>query len=745
MIKNLGKYELIEEIGRGGFAAVYRARDIELDRIVALKVLHPQHTIDPRFIERFRQEAQVAASLRHAHIITIHEVGAEAGQHYLAMAFLSGQPLNELLVNGPLPVEQAVAIIEQIGSALDAVHAQGLVHRDVKPANIMIDEYGQAILLDFGIVRAAEGTRLTTTMKTLGTPEYMAPEQAELEPGVEVDGRADIYALGIVAYELLVGHPPFTAKNPTAVLYKHIHEPPPAPSSINPNLSSRLERPLLKALAKSREDRFQRASDFAAQLRRALQPQSKTPKKKRAATKIGYRPPWLWLAGGGFALALLLICVGVWFMWPPREETPASTEVAVSVQEVSKTPDNTLHPTLTPTSEPVATSTETSTPSPQPTVTTGDAISAPLTPTPSAEPTATPTVTAPTIISFTADQYSAAAGDSVTLQWELANAQAAYLQYDGIEEDIPASGSKSVAPEKETKYTLVARNEVDETTSDVVISILSPTATPTLPAGRIAFQSNRDGNYEIYTINPDGSGLKRLTDSQFSDTTPSWSPDGLRLAFASDKPDDIFEIYVMNADGSEISRLTTNSAEARTPAWSPDGTRITFVSNRDGDDEIYVMNADGSEQTRLTYDPGEDRAPVWSPDGARITFNSNRDGDFEIYVMNADGSDLTQLTNSPVNAWPAWSPDGEHIAFNSNRDGDFEIYIMNIDGTDLTQLTNNSASDIHPSWSPDSTHLTFHSDRHGNKGIYVISTDGNEVIRLTNNSTTDQFPSWSRQ
>ena len=304
--KRLGKYEILKEIGRGGFAAVYKARDTQLDRVVALKVLHPQLTTDGKFIQRFQQEARTAAGLRHPHIVTIHDVGEQAGQHYLAMTFLPGRTLDQRRAQGPLPVEQTVSIVEQIAGALDAIHERELVHRDVKPGNIMVDDAGQATLVDFGIVRAAEGTRLTTTMAVLGTPEYMAPEQAELDETAEIDWRADIYALGVVAYEMLAGRPPFAGRSPTAVLYKHVHEPPPAPSTLNPDLSSELELALLKALAKGREERFQQAGAFATALRGALLPE-KTPVPEPVPRPQRRQMPTRWLVAGGAILALLLI------------------------------------------------------------------------------------------------------------------------------------------------------------------------------------------------------------------------------------------------------------------------------------------------------------------------------------------------------------------------------------------------------------------------------------------------------
>ena len=270
----------------------------------------------------------------------------------------------------------------------------------------------------------------------------------------------------------------------------------------------------------------------------------------------------------------------------------------------------------------------------------------------------------------------------------------------------------------------------------------APTATPATPSGRIVFHSSRDGNYEIYVMNADGSDITRLTHNSVRDYGPSLSPDGRRIAFQSWR-DDNEDIYVMNADGSDVTRLTENEAADYGPIWSPDGRRIAFTSDRDGNGEIYVMNADGSGQTRLTDNPAADYAPSWSPDGQRIAFGSYRDGE-DIYVMNADGSGQTRLTDGPMpNGTPSWSPDGRRIAFESWRDWNWEIYVMNADGSGQTRLTDNPATDYAPIWLPDGRRIAFMSIvRDSNKDIYVMNADGSGQTRLTDNPATDGAPIW---
>jgi Tol biopolymer transport system component len=277
------------------------------------------------------------------------------------------------------------------------------------------------------------------------------------------------------------------------------------------------------------------------------------------------------------------------------------------------------------------------------------------------------------------------------------------------------------------------------------------TAQPATPAplnGDIVFDSNRDGNREIYVLDARQGNVTRLTNDPGNDTHPVWSPNGSRIAFTTNR-DGNNEIYLMNADGTGLANLTNNGASDRYPTWSPDGEWLAFTTNRDGNDEIYVMRTDGSELSNISNNPASDTQPDWFSTGViiltetKIAFTSDRDGNLEIYLMNADGSEQTNLTGSPAgDAFPAASPGGARIAFTTDRDGNQEIYAMGTNGSSPTNLTNNPAQDWQPAWSPLGEHLAFVTNRDGNQEIYAMLNDGSNPFNLTNNAAEDIEPTW---
>ncbi len=286
--ETLGRYQIIEHLGHGGMAEVYKAYQPNLDRYVAVKVLHPFLATEENFLTRFEREAKAVAALRHPNIIQVYdfEYDAERRCYYMVMEFIDGPSLKvrlqELEARGErMPLEEAVRIVVAVGEALDYAHRRGMVHRDVKPANIMFTSDNQVILTDFGIAKIVNVTGLTASGAMVGTPAYISPEQGMGEAG---DERSDIYSLGVVFYQLLTGKLPFDADTPMGIVLKHINEPLPSPRSLRPDLPPGLEQVLLRALAKDPDRRYQTAAHFVADLRRVLAGEVITPFPFQPAT-----------------------------------------------------------------------------------------------------------------------------------------------------------------------------------------------------------------------------------------------------------------------------------------------------------------------------------------------------------------------------------------------------------------------------------------------------------------------------
>ena len=266
----LGSYQVISHIAQGGMARIYLALQPSLNRHIALKVLLPQFTLEQEFLQRFRREALSAARLNHPNIVHVYDAGEEHGYHYIAMEFVDGGTLEDRLEAAPgqpLPPDFILSVMDQVCAALDYAHANGVVHRDIKPSNILLKQDGRAVLSDFGIAKAFEGTQWVKTMSIIGTPEYMSPEQAQ---GQAVDHRTDIYSLGVILYQMLTGRVPFQAETPWAVIHQHIYEPLPPIQQVNPGVPAPLAQVVHQALDKEPGRRYARAGDLAMAVRSTM-------------------------------------------------------------------------------------------------------------------------------------------------------------------------------------------------------------------------------------------------------------------------------------------------------------------------------------------------------------------------------------------------------------------------------------------------------------------------------------------
>ena len=263
------RYEIIQKVGNGGMAIVYKARDMVLNRFVAVKVLRDEFTTDEEFIKRFETEAQSAARLTHANIVSIYDVGVDNGIYFIVMELIQGKTLKEIIVEegGPLPWKWSINVAIQIASALEVAHRNNIIHRDIKPHNIIITEDGVAKVTDFGIAKAVSNSTITAFGKTIGSVHYFSPEHAR---GGYTDAKSDLYSLGVVMYEMLTGRVPFDADTPVSVALKHMQETPEEPIEVNPNIPEAVNQIIMKALKKEPELRYQTATEMLEDLRMAL-------------------------------------------------------------------------------------------------------------------------------------------------------------------------------------------------------------------------------------------------------------------------------------------------------------------------------------------------------------------------------------------------------------------------------------------------------------------------------------------
>lgn len=711
--KTIGGYEILELVGRGGMATVYRAQQVSMKRVVAVKVLPKQYIHDDTYLQRFHQEVKIVSQLEHRNIVPVYDYGEYEGQPYIVMRYMSAGSVDDLIAKGPLEIETIISVMEQIGPALDYAHSKNVLHRDLKPSNVLLDDDGGAYLTDFGIARIlSEQSAGITTQGVVGTPSYMSPEQAQ---GLALDNRSDIYALGVMLFEMATGRRPFESDTPYSIAVMQVTSPPPSPRQYNANLSFAVEEVILKALKKKREERYPHAVALAEALKRAT---------NQSVTSIHDTQPAM-----------------VRPMPPPAEVSPPSPQPMIVVPQIVYTTPPPPNQAMTP--NPVNNYARRRRPR-RPNVLMNAAVGGIigcgvlvvlaivtiliLTTISSGSgatiPSRTPRPTSPL------DDLGLQSGQATLDSTSRAARDTIVPPPTRTDTPQPPPGTPTIAPVgvrtavpldpsvKAIGGSLVYFAERGDTThlyhldltTGMETQLTFGTSTDAYPAvspdgKRVAFQSDRDGDFDIYVMDLAGDNLRQITHNDVVDRIPSWSPDGQWLLFASDtRGDGTFDLYRARPDGGEVQLVFNNDTRLSSPRWSPDGRSIVFStgsSSNAGSWEIGLLDETGSDFKSLTDNDVKDSSPVFSPDGQYILFQTDDGaaGSAAIARMKADGSDRKIVYDGPGYEWgAAYSPDGRYIAFTSQTGDNEEIFVIPANGGEAVQVT--SSGGQYAAWVP---------------------------------------------
>jgi len=697
--KELGPYRIQQQIGAGGMATVYKAYHAAMDRYVAIKVLPEQMSSNAELRKRFDLEAKVIAKLEHTHILPVHDYGQAGNRLYLVMRYVEAGTLKDRLDAGPLELAEVKRVIRQVGGALDHAHRLGVVHRDVKPGNVLLDAQGSCYLTDFGLARIMESSvKLTASGVGMGTPTYMSPEQGQ---GGKVDARSDIYSLGVMLYEMVTGQVPYEAETPMAVVLKHITAPLPLPSEVKPDVPRAVERAILKAMAKNPDDRFQTAGEMVAALDAAMRlagaeltpipPAASTEGflarimaglRKAAQTEWGRAATWTTVGTVvllAFFLALSRVplkvqvkggqleVVRVVQPTATEESTPGATRTQAIAARATATPTSsqpTVTPTAveTPTSQPIATATPsfTSTPTPAPTAT-ATLQPTPVPPSPTVMPAVDLNVTQLALYEDAANhlvwspdsKQLIIAGFNIHLFDTQALKQTETIYTGSVSEMASSPDGTTLALISSTGVTLwdtQNRSEVRTLTGskDTHDASFSPDATmlATATGSTVKLWDVTTGN-ELHTI-PAGSSINTVAFSSDGRTVASGGLGDVKLWDA--------------ATGNELHTLKGHSNWIKNVAFSPDGQTLASGSV---DSTVRLWDVASGRQVRaLTGHTGQVESVSFSPDGALLASAS---WDLTVRLWDvASGAELRTLTGHA--GWiksVAFSPDGTMLASGS--------------------------------------------------------------------------------
>jgi serine/threonine protein kinase/Tol biopolymer transport system component len=693
--RKIGGYEVIELIGHGGMATVYRARQISMNRIVAVKVLPRQFMNDETYMQRFTREVRIASELEHRNIVPVHDYGEDDGQPYIVMRYMPGGSIDDLLREGALNLDQIVSIVGQIAPALDFAHSKNVLHRDLKPSNVLMDDNGGAYLTDFGIARLmSDINQVTLTTKgVVGTPSYMSPEQAQGQP---LDNRSDIYSLGVMLFEMATGQRPFESETPYGIAVLQVTAQPPSPRSLNHTVPTPVENVILTTMSKKREGRY----SSAIQLSEALKIAAETAESAALSdTQPGYpRPP------------------------EQSYAEPVSTPPPPQQSAVYTTPPPSS-PYIAPVSGTLPPVAKRRSLRPKRggnllvSLALGGVLGCGLL----ALVALVIAVVANGIANLTLDPTAEIPGGIVT--------------------PLPATETLSPFDVVNASATPVAGEPTSTAATPEVVDVteLVPVGQRDTPApladGTIVYFAERDNNFDIYLMNLTTRVEQRLTTPATNELYPSVSPDGQWIAFMSDQGGD-YDIYVMDINGRDTRRLTENSVTDRVPAWSSDSEWIAFSSDTRGDGahDLYRVRADGTDLQEWVSNGMRLGYPRWSADDRYIVFTGGSVSDastWEIWRLDLQTDELIALTDNSVKDWaPVFVPDGS-LLYATEGEGHAAIARMDIDGSNARVLYDTDAYEWGMSTSPDGSRITFTSDASGRDEVYLMTDDAQDVRVVT--------------
>ena len=724
--QEIQRYRIEKLLGAGGMGEVYQARDLKLGRLVALKVLPLHFVVDADRLIRFQREARALSSLNHPNLVTIYEVGEANGLHFIAMELVEGKALSSL--RGKLNLKDLLSIVAQVAEALSAAHQSGIIHRDVKPDNVMVRPDGYAKVLDFGLVKLAEvepapGSAAQTRLGVaMGTLAYMSPEQAS---GETVDHRTDIWSLGVVLYELATWQKPFTGETRQATINAILSAQPDDVTTIDESLPPELDHILNKALEKDRELRYQTVSDFRADIRRLLRQIDSSPSGSGAKYEVAriVRRGWVWPAIAG--LLILLIATIVWSL----KTKPATLDWSRAAHlQLTNEHGTEFYPSLAPDGRSFVYASKQGGNFDLFVQRVGGKNATPLTPnTPSDEisPVFSPNGER---IAFRSTREPAgvyvmeAGGENVRLV--VAGCFHPSWSPDGREIVCSTAGHDEAPTTRNTwpSALWIANVENGEKRFLCENDAMMPSWSPN--GHRIAFwfMPPSAGRSDIATISRSGGEIEVITKDASTNWNPVWSPDGKFLYFASDRSGNMsfWRVAIDEQTGrvqSEAEVVSTPATFNRHLSFSRNGRRMIYVQT-DQQSNIQAINFNANAEKILgepfwiTRGDRHIVRPELSPDGTRFVMRVSRRTQDDILVVSRDGTQWRDVTNDKFfDRYPRWSPDGKRIAFTSDRGGRYEIWMLDADATNLRQLTFNTTGDTSfPLWSPDGKQILFRSN-----------------------------------